>query len=190
MKYVRFAIVIPSVFTAIALAAQTADLPLAGRLMVAQVRTIIAQWKALPAIDQPRVEYVERLKRVQRGASVKVFFGTWCENSKYEIPQFVRLVDTLGSDNPFDVEYFNVNQSITEPAAEIRTYNLDTHLPTFIVLRQGREVGRIVEQPARTLEGDLLRLLDGNAHGLLSSNETAIIYYLAPHRPAKGKPAN
>jgi thiol-disulfide isomerase/thioredoxin len=189
MKYVhgapfaaRFAVIIQCGLTALAFATQTDGLPTPGRISLDQVRAIIAQWKSGTASDESCSGCIQNLKRVRQGATVKVFWGAWCDNSRYQIPQFVRLIDTLGDESPFAVEFFAVDEQKQRPPEEVRAYEIE-HLPTFIVLRHGHEVGRVVDQPARTLEVDLLRLLDGSARGLLSSNETAIIRYLTPPVP-------
>jgi hypothetical protein len=186
MKYIhrapfaaRFAVIIQCCLTALAFATQTDGLPTPGRITLDQVRTIIAGWKSGTKSDESCSGCIQNFKRVRHGATVKVFLGAWCDNSRYEIPQFVQLLDTLGTERPFAVEFFAVDEQKQQPAEEVHTFDIE-QLPTLIVLRRGHEVGRIVDQPARTLEGDLFRLLNGSAHGLLSSNETAIIRYLTP----------
>ncbi len=44
-------------------------------------------------------------------------------------------------------------------------------MPTFVVLRDGREVGRIVEESPHGVERDLLALLDGSARGVVSARD-------------------
>jgi thiol-disulfide isomerase/thioredoxin len=151
---------------------------LVGRLTDEQVRGIVAKWGTGSfSVDDRWIDRVQSIKRVRSGATVRVFMGTWCHSSKQEIPQFLNLVDALEEDVPFAVEFFAVDENKKLPAGEIRTNDVQ-YLPTFIVLRNGQEIGRVVEQPARTLETDLLRLLNGTARGLLSSNESAIVRYL------------
>jgi hypothetical protein len=44
-------------------------------------------------------------------------------------------------------------------------------VPTFIVVRGGREVGRIVESSPNGVESDLLALLTGKAQGVISTRK-------------------
>ena len=58
------------------------------------------------------------------------------------------------------------------------TENGVQYLPTFIVRRDGHEVGRIVETAPNGIEHDLLALLTGKAHGVLTTRQD-----LAPANP-------
>lgn len=148
-----------------------------GSLTREQVRQILAQWKIDISLQPTSEKDIQELKHVRQGATVKVFLGSWCDDSRFELRHFMHLLDALASDTPFAVEFVAVDEEKREPASEVGS-NQIWYLPTFIVLRNGHEVGRIVEHPPHTLERDLLLLLDGTVRGLLSSNENAIIRYL------------
>jgi hypothetical protein len=54
-----------------------------------------------------------------------------------------------------------VQDKLSEPAEVIRQYGI-VHVPTVIVERDGREIGRIVENPvAKNMEEDLSAILTG-----------------------------
>ena len=86
-------------------------------------------------------EFVPMIRGVQEGVDVTIFFGGWCGDSKREVPRFLRLADESGF-----------------PKSRIRLYALD-RIPTFIFLKDGKEIGRITESPGTTLEGDVLTIL-------------------------------
>ena len=44
-------------------------------------------------------------------------------------------------------------------------------VPTFVVRRDGRELGRIVEESPNGIENDLLALLTGDSTGTLTASE-------------------
>ncbi len=102
-------------------------------------------------------EFPPMIRQVRAGTDVIVFFGGWCPDSRREVPRFLKLADESGF-----------------PESGIRLYALDRtkksddgmtekfaiqRVPTFIFLRGGKEVGRITEAPATTLEGDVLTIL-------------------------------
>ena len=106
-------------------------------------------------------EFPPMIRSVRQGVEVTIFFGGWCTDSKREVPRFLRLADESGF-----------------PKSSIRLYALDRtkksgdgltekfgieRIPTFIFLKDGKEIGRITESPATTLEGDVLTIL---AHGV------------------------
>jgi hypothetical protein len=144
-----------------------------GRISSRDVEAIVAGWKGAAA---PSAQRFAAYRSLRGGATVRVFLGAWCDDSKDEVPKFMNLVEVLGHP-PFAVEYFAVDRKKLEPAREIRSNDI-RYLPTFVVIRNGHEVGRIVEHPPNNLDDDLLHLLNGSVKGLLSSNEDAIAHYL------------
>jgi tetratricopeptide (TPR) repeat protein len=95
------------------------------------------------------------------GVSVKIVFGSWCGDSKREVPRFVKLLTQL--DFPQSrLEFIAVDDSL--PVYKQSPRHEDAGLavyrvPTFIVYEKGKETGRIVEYPVESLERDLLAIL-------------------------------
>ena len=113
------------------------------------------------------------LAGVPPGADVTVFLGTWCSDSRREVPRFWRALDQAqrsGRSLPFEVEYVAVDREKEEPAERIGPAGVE-YVPTFIVRRDGQEVGRIVESSPGGIERDLLALLEGYAYGVLSGRD-------------------
>lgn len=94
---------------------------------------------------------------------IKVFLGTWCEDSQVQVPQFYKMMDFLGYDiskmEVFALERLE-NRDLVGPDGEEQGMNI-THVPTFIFYRNGSEVGRIVEYPERTIEKDMAKIILG-----------------------------
>ena len=86
---------------------------------------------------------IEAFKKNGSKFKMVVFFGTWCEDSQNLVPIFYRLVDKSGYSD----------SSITLIAVDRKKTTLDnlhtafhiTNVPTFIVMKDGKEVSRIVE---------------------------------------------
>lgn len=126
------------------------------------------EWMSAEAEAQPDPEACKALAAVPPGAEVTVFLGTWCGDSLREVPRFWKAIDLAGTDVPFSIHYIGVDRQKKEPSAPV-TNNDIRYVPTFIVYREGREVGRIVEESPHGIEKDLLALLTGQAHGLIST---------------------
>ncbi|MFL6291415.1 MAG: TlpA family protein disulfide reductase [Thermoanaerobaculia bacterium] len=126
------------------------------------------EWAAAKAESQPDPEASRALASVPPGAEVTIFLGTWCGDSRREVPRFWKALDLAGSDVPFAIHYIGVDRQKKEPAAPV-TNNDIRYVPTFLVHREGREVGRIVEESPHGIEKDLLALLTGQARGLIST---------------------
>lgn len=126
------------------------------------------EWMSAEAESQPDPEACKALASVPPGAEVTVFLGTWCGDSRREVPRFWKAVDLAGANVPFTIHYIGVDRQKKEPSAPVTNNNI-LYVPTFIVSREGREVGRIVEESPHGIEKDLLALLTGQAQGLITT---------------------
>jgi tetratricopeptide (TPR) repeat protein len=92
--------------------------------------------------------------------TVTLFMGTWCGDTQREVPRFVKIQDYLG----FKINYVMVDndpdrykQSPTHEEAGKNIFRV----PTFIVEKNGVEIGRIIEHPVESLEKDLVKIVNG-----------------------------
>ena len=101
------------------------------------------------------------IKRTLSQTTVKIFFGSWCGDSKREVPRFLKLAKTLGWKDE-QIELIGVDNGDStlkrSPSGEERGYDI-FRVPTFILLQNGREIQRITEYPVASLERDLLSIL-------------------------------
>jgi thiol-disulfide isomerase/thioredoxin len=75
--------------------------------------------------------------------TVLIFGGTWCHDSQNILPVFYRLVDKSGfPDNR--ITLVGVDRQKTAPNNWHTIWNI-TMVPTFIILQNGKEMGRVVE---------------------------------------------
>ena len=88
--------------------------------------------------------------------SVVIMFGTWCHDSKREVPRMLRILDSAGV-RPEQISLIGVDTKKAEPKGREKLYNL-RNTPTLILLKNGKEVGRIIERPNVSLEADLIGL--------------------------------
>ena len=106
------------------------------------------------------------LAEVAPGATLDVYLGSWCSDSRREVPRFLRALSFVGA-VPFSVRYVGVDRALAEPAALLAGEDI-RFVPTFIVRRGGAEVGRVVESAPRGIEVELQALLTGEASGIIS----------------------
>ncbi len=160
--------------------AKKEEAALVGPATREQIEGGYPDWVQAEVGSQPDAEAAKALASVPPGAEVTVFLGTWCGDSRREVPRFWRGLDETGGAVPFKVTYVTVDREKKKPAGPV-TENGVRYLPTFIVRRDGHEVGRIVETAPNGIEHDLLALLTGKAHGVLATRTD-----LGP--PADGRP--
>ena len=84
---------------------------------------------------------------------VIVFFGTWCHDSKRELPRALKIFNEIGI-NDENIELIAVDLNKKEPLGRAAKLNL-LYTPTLIFFRGSKEIGRIIEKPVISLEKDI-----------------------------------
>lgn len=135
-----------------------------------QIEDASPDWVQAEVESHPDAEAAKALAAVEPGAEVTVFLGTWCGDSRREVPRLWRAIDEAGGAVPFKISYVAVDRQKKEPAGAA-TENGILYVPTFIVRRDGHEVGRIVEEAPHGIEHDLADLLKGKAHGVIATRQ-------------------
>jgi hypothetical protein len=146
----------------------SANEPLVGHVARADVEAL-PKWieaKTKPE-TRPDEAGAKALASVPPGATVRVIFGTWCGDSRREVTRFWKSIDIAGAKLPFAIEYVGVDMGKKEPSGLVDGVGL-RYVPTFIVVRAGKEVGRIIESAPNGIEKDLGALLRGEKTGVIS----------------------
>jgi hypothetical protein len=116
------------------------------------------EWQAVAAAYSPAPEAVERLRAVSREVLVEVVLGTWCDDSKSHVSELLKVLEVV--DNPLlRATYVGVPEDKAKRAAFLQGRDI-VKIPTFIVSVDGAEKGRIVEAPVKTVEDDLLAIIE------------------------------
>jgi len=93
----------------------------------------------------------EKLKSL----SVKIYLGTWCEDSQREVPRFYKIMQFLNKDN---CELIALDKNKKTKTGLEMGMNIH-HVPTFILYQNGKEINRIIESPVETLEKDIISII-------------------------------
>ena len=91
------------------------------------------------------------------GKVIKIVLGTWCSDSRREVPRFLKLLNYVGY--PEDKIFF-IGVDREKNGLSDETVGLEIgFVPTFIIYESGNEIGRIIESPIVSLEKDLEEIL-------------------------------
>ena len=72
-----------------------------------------------------------------------IFGGTWCEDTQFILPKFFKLQEQSGiAEN--NISFYGVDRS-KKTIGNIAAAFKITNVPTIIVMKDGKEVGRVVE---------------------------------------------
>lgn len=108
---------------------------------------------------KPHFNNEKALASKLKNYKIKIVMGTWCSDSRREVPAFYKVLDDLHyPTNKIDLVF--VNRKLQAPNMDKKKEHL-TKVPTIIVSQKGKEIGRIVESPINTLESDLSDILNG-----------------------------
>lgn len=110
----------------------------------------------------PSAEALETIEENIDDYQIKVFMGTWCGDSKREVPKFFKLLDKVGYDKSKLVVYA-VTYNKTLPSGLAKEYDIN-YVPTIIFLKDGKEVDRFVEYAQESLEADIAKIVSGQEY--------------------------
>ena len=110
----------------------------------------------------PNAEVVKQYSTGKDAVNLIVFGGTWCGDTQALLPKFLATTDAAGiPENHITLIGVDHNKKTL--------YNLSeafgiTNVPTFIVMKDGKEVGRVVEYgKTGTPEKEVAEIIAGSA---------------------------
>jgi thiol-disulfide isomerase/thioredoxin len=91
---------------------------------------------------------------------ITIVMGTWCSDSRREVPRFYKILDYLGY--PSDkVKLLMVDRNKKGNGNETDGLNIE-RVPTIIFYKNDKELGRIVEYPEESLDKDMMKIITGH----------------------------
>ena len=105
----------------------------------------------------PDMALVEQIKPLIKTCYIKVFMGSWCEDSQREIPALFKLLK-LTEFNQSQLEIIAMTHDKDTPENYEADYEIE-FIPTIIFFKDGAELNRIVEYTQESLEQDVLKIL-------------------------------
>jgi thiol-disulfide isomerase/thioredoxin len=93
--------------------------------------------------------------------TITLFMGTWCGDSKREVPRILKMLDCCGypSEKITLIMVSNAPDAYKQSPQHEETGKNIIRVPTILIHENGKEVGRIVETPIASLEKDMLAIL-------------------------------
>jgi len=108
---------------------------------------------------RPDPAVLDSLRKISKRVSMEIFLGTWCGDSRREVPHFFKIVDELGTDLFADIQLWAVNRGKKIPDSDLADKRNIEYVATFIIYDGDNELGRIIEMPEKSLEKDILRII-------------------------------
>lgn len=133
----------------------------------------------------------KQLKDSLNQYQIKVFFGSWCGDSKRELPKFYKILESIKfPENQLEVIAVDDTEEAYKqsPNHEEKGYNIH-RVPTFIFIKDNKEINRIVEYPKETLERDMLKIVN-NERYIPNYNAANYMFYMVNETPLEDLKSN
>ncbi len=136
---------------------QKIDGMLLGEFDVGDINTPEFPWfaKNFNLYDPDQSQFVKLIRNL-RDVKILCFAGTWCTDTQRELPRMLRILQEIQAD-PEMMTMIGIDRNKMSTDGSAAEYKI-TFSPTFIFLRDGKEIGRIEESPKKSLELDMVDL--------------------------------
>jgi tetratricopeptide (TPR) repeat protein len=100
------------------------------------------------------------------GKTIEVFLGSWCGDSKREVPRLIKILQAANFDTAnLKLVFVDYARSAYKQSPQHEEAGKTIHhVPTIIAYNKDREMGRIIESPVISLEKDLLAIVLNEAY--------------------------
>jgi hypothetical protein len=106
--------------------------------------------------QETKIKAISQLTNT-KDASFVVFGGSWCSDTERQLPKIFKIF-SLASIVPGKIQLYGVNKWKREPTGTFKRFKIEK-VPTVIVMSQGKEMGRITENPTVSWEDDIIKIL-------------------------------
>ncbi|WP_282146322.1 thioredoxin family protein [Alteromonas stellipolaris] len=124
---------------------------ISGEALLAQHPAFMDEYKSY----QPSDAEIEAVSALEDN-TLLILFGAWCHDSEREVPRLLKTLDASGLNVP-QFTLFAVDRKKSDPEGIAEKHALK-YTPTFILMRDGEEIGRVVERAETSLTQDLQAL--------------------------------
>jgi thiol-disulfide isomerase/thioredoxin len=108
----------------------------------------------------PDEKIMDELKKIDMSDyTITIVLGTWCPDSRREVPRFMKIIDLWGFPEE-KIKFIGVDINKVAPLADYSALGIE-RVPTFIFYKNNSEKGRIIEVPVTSLEQDTRDILAG-----------------------------
>jgi tetratricopeptide (TPR) repeat protein len=128
----------------------------------------------------------EKIKSELQQKKFKIFMGTWCGDSRREVPGMFKILNYCGvKSSQIELIMLNDFDSVYKQSPNHEERGMNIHrVPDFIVFDNKKEIGRIVESPIVSLEKDLDRITNGEGYSPNYKAVSFLINFFQKNTPA------
>ena len=133
-----------------------------GEISIDQLFYDFPEWKNIFDSYQINHSILDSLYNLSTNLlEVDVFLGTWCGDSKREVPRFLKIISETNLIPRDKIRLFAVDRN-KKLKNGLALKNDIQRVSTIIFKRDSKEIGRIIEYPEISLESDIVKILNEN----------------------------
>lgn len=134
------------------------ELELVGPLTKEEILENLPAWQEVVASYTVKPDIVPKLSAIDKEINIEIFLGTWCPDSREHVSAYFKIMELVES--PFiHTSYIGIPRDKEARQKFIQGKNI-IKVPTFIIYHQNKEKGRIIEIPSKSVEEDLLDIIE------------------------------
>ncbi|MEE9152136.1 MAG: thioredoxin family protein [Thermoplasmata archaeon] len=115
------------------------------------------EFRANLGLYKPNENSLDEIRANVKGLKIKIFCADWCPDCRMQLPRFLSVVLALGEEN-ISIEFIEVDRDKKDELGMAERMNV-LAVPTFILFRDGEEIGRIIERPKDSMEKDIAGII-------------------------------
>jgi hypothetical protein len=106
---------------------------------------------------RPDTAAVRKIAKEAGSLRIEVWGGTWCDDTHELLPGFYKVTDAAHI-APAQISLHLVNRDKKTKDGSAEKYHI-TRVPTFIIFRGDKQIGRVVESVKVNIEADIVAIL-------------------------------
>ena len=114
-------------------------------------------WRAVADTVTVDSAVVQQFKAIREPVHILLFLGTWCGDSRRGVPPFMAVFRAANNPN-LKLDIIGVTRDKEDPEGLAPRYGIE-RVPTFVILKDGKEIARLVEFPQKTFAQDFIDVL-------------------------------
>lgn len=107
----------------------------------------------------PEEKYIAALRKSLKEYTIIAFLGTWCDDSHNLIPKLEKVLSASGFP-PNQLTMYGIDREKKSKTGEEKKYDIK-FAPTILLLKNGKEAGRITETVQKSVEADMAAIVEG-----------------------------
>ena len=114
----------------------------------------------------PDINTSDSLRSLVRSYRFELFLGTWCGDSRREVPRIMKLLDAMGvKSSAVTIIAVGNRDTLYKQSPNHEEQGKEIYrVPHLNIYRNGKEIGRVTETPVTSWERDMLAIIRGEQY--------------------------